>query len=66
MEEIKRGSCVTLKCGGPTMVVTDVSDGNCKCCWFGEDGAIATAMRSAEFHCDVLDNVSTKTTPKKK
>lgn len=66
MEEIKRGSCVTLKSGGPVMVVTDVTDGMCQCRWFTADNGTF----KEEFHQDVLchlppDNPAPKTVKKK-
>lgn len=54
MSDIKRGDVVTLKSGGPCMTVETVSDAEVKCRWFGEDGSIDSAVRSAEFHPDML------------
>lgn len=54
MSDIKRGDVVTLKSGGPCMTVETFSDAEVRCRWFGEDGAIDSAVRSAEFHPDML------------
>lgn len=66
MSDIKRGDVVTLKSGGPCMTVEAVSDAEVKCRWFGEDGSIDSAVRSAEFHPDMLavSTVMTNAKPK--